>query len=57
MARMKSASIQPPIPVAPSGVMFGETKTPKGEAISRPPASGAPSLRVWQPAHPDIANR
>ena len=46
MARMKSASVQPPIPVAVSGVMFGETKTPNGEAISRPPASGVPPLRV-----------
>src|SRR5215831_18941775 len=44
-ARMKSASVQLPIPAVLSGVMFGPKKVPKGVFNPRPPAKGtAPSL-------------
>jgi hypothetical protein len=42
IALMNSSSVQAPMPVDGSGVMFGARMTPNGVSIGRPPARSWP---------------
>jgi hypothetical protein len=44
-ALANSSSVQPPIPVATSGVMFGASSVPNGVSRAPPPAYGLPPGR------------
>ena len=50
MALIKSSSLQFPIPVSVSGVMFVPKNVPNGVLIGLPPARNSPSfiVSVWQ---------
>src|SRR6266849_3271453 len=52
IAVMICSSVQPPIPVALSGVMFVAYTVPKGPSNFLPPALGWPLGSVWQPQPP-----
>src|SRR5713101_3087604 len=52
IAVMICASVQPPIPVVWSGVMFVAYTVPKGPSNFLPPALGWPLGSVWHPQPP-----
>src|SRR5436190_2079872 len=52
IAVMICSSVQPPIPVVLSGVMFVAYTVPKGPSNFLPPALGWPLGSVWQPQPP-----
>src|SRR5882672_2858376 len=52
IAVMICSSVQPPIPVALSGVMFVAYTVPKGPSNFLPPVLGWPLGSVWQPQPP-----
>src|SRR5882672_1789404 len=52
IAVMICSSVQPPIPVALSGVMFVAYTVPKGPSNFLPPALGWPLGSLWQPQPP-----
>ena len=50
------SSVQPPIPVCRSGVMFVEYTVPNGPSYLRPPLFRGLSFSVWHPQPPVAPN-